>query len=93
MLEPEELKEILEAFFEDAPQLLDVGCRASQAGDWQQLSRSMHSLKGAAFNLRMDRLGELAARAEKGGQLSLQTLQEIRVELGYVEKVFHEYFR
>jgi len=92
MLETEELKEILIAFFEDAPKLIEKGIQAAQTGDRLQLSRSMHSLKGAALNMRMDKLGELANRAETGGGVSLQTLQEIQAEYERMEIVFHEYF-
>jgi HPt (histidine-containing phosphotransfer) domain-containing protein len=92
MLEPEELEEILTAFFEDAPILLEQGWRSFHAGEWRQLSRSMHSLKGAAFNMRMDKLGELAASAEKGGPLTSQTLQDIQTELIQMERVFREYY-
>ena len=96
MLEPEEMKEILEAFFEDAPTLLEQGKQALDDGDWQRLSRTMHALKGASLNMRMDALGASAARAEHAEQLPLSTLQgiirDIERELHQTERVFHEYF-
>lgn len=77
MLEPEELKEILQAFFEDAPSLIAAGRQAIAVADWSKLARSMHSLKGAAFNLRMEKIGTLAARAEHGDDLSADGLAEL----------------
>ena len=96
MLEPDEMKEILEAFFEDAPALLGQGKVAVAEGDSGKLARSMHSLKGAAFNMRMDALGELAARAEKGNHLSADILQQIMqgidTELLSVKQAFDDYY-
>ena len=96
MLEPDEMKEILEAFFEDAPALLGQGRVAVAESDGAKLSRSMHSLKGAAFNMRMNALGELAARAEKGTHLSSDILQQImqgiETELLSVKSAFDEYY-
>ena len=96
MLEPEEMKEILAAFFEDAPSLFEQGSQALQDRDWQRLSRAMHALKGASLNMRMDTLGSLASRAEQAEQLPLPTLQaifqDIERELHRTEQIFHEYF-
>ena len=77
MLEPEELQEILQAYFEDAPVLLAKGRMATDRGDWTGLAKSMHSLKGACFNLRLDHLGEMAAQAEDGKGLPQAKLQEL----------------
>ena len=43
MLEPEELHEILQAYFEDAPLMLAQGRRAVDRQDWQELAKSMHA--------------------------------------------------
>jgi len=77
MLEPEELQQILQAYFEDAPDLLANGRMAADRGDWTGLAKNMHSLKGACFNLRLDHLGEMAAQAEGAKGLSQAKLQEL----------------
>lgn len=96
MLEPEEMKEILAAFFEDAPGLFEQGKQALQDKDWQRLSRAMHALKGASLNMRMDALGALAAQAEHGEQLPLSTLQgiiqDIEREMHQTQQIWRNYF-
>ena len=96
MLEPEELKEILQAYFEDAPQILAQGRQAADRQDWLGLARSMHAFKGASFNLRLDRLGELASRAEQGNALPLanlfEVLQALEVELRKTETEVADFF-
>ena len=77
MLEQEELQEILQAYFEDAPVLLANGRIAADKENWAGLAKSMHSLKGACFNLRLNHLGEMAAQAEDGKGLSQAKLQEL----------------
>ena len=67
MLETEDLKEIFEAFFEDAVILMEGAERASRDNDGVGFCKNMHSLKGSALNLRMDVVGELAKQAEKEG--------------------------
>lgn len=95
MMEPEDLQEIFAVFFEDTPLLLEQGKLAWKNTDWLQLSRNMHAIKGAASNLRMNTLGELAARAEKGEHLSPQQLQdlleELETELHKIERVYQDY--
>ena len=90
MLEPEEAKEIFDAFFEDAYPLLQEGIAAMQEGDRKASSRKMHALKGSAMNLRMEVLGTLAAQAEKNEALSEAELAEIfsalQVELKAVDE-------
>lgn len=97
MLDPDELKEILEAFFEDAPGMVERGRRAMESQDWENLARSMHSLKGAAFNMRMDVLGELAEMAEKAGQFprlrQQELLQEIETELKQLAQDVRAYYK
>ena len=96
MLEPEELHEILQAYFEDAPLMLAQGRRAVDRQDWQELAKSMHALKGASFNLRLDSMGELASRAEQGNELPIanlyEVLQALEVELRKTEAEIADYF-
>ena len=81
MLDPSDVREIFDAFFEDSYPLIKDGIAALQAGDRQLLSRKMHALKGSALNLRMDELGNLASQAEKNETLSVNTLLELMIEI------------
>lgn len=96
MLEPAELREILQAYFEDAPLMLAQGRQAADRKDWTGLAKSMHAFKGASFNLRLDSLGELASRAEQGNALStenlVQVLQALEAELHKTETEIADYF-
>lgn len=96
MLEPDELKEILQAYFEDAPQMLEQGRLAVGRQDWSSLAKNMHSLKGASYNLRLDRLGELASLAEQGNALTIaklnEVLQAIELEMRNTEAEIAAYF-
>ena len=96
MLEPDELKEILQAYFEDAPQMLEQGRLAVGRQDWSSLAKNMHSLKGASYNLRLDRLGELASLAEQGNTLTIaklnEVLQAIELEMRNTEAEIAAYF-
>lgn len=97
MLDPADVREIFDMFFEDAHPLLQEGISALQRGDRQLLSRKMHALKGSALNLRMDRLGNLAAQAEKNETLAVNALVElltaIQTELEAVEACVNEFYR
>lgn len=96
MLDPEDMEDILAAFFEDAPKLMLEGLVSLKAGEMEKMSRVMHSIKGSALNLRMKKLGALAARAEKNGTLTPQALEEIlgqmNVELAAIEKNYHSFY-
>jgi len=65
MLEPAELKSILEAFFRSAFVKIEDSRRFIQAGDLKSFSLVMHAFKGLALSLHMIHLGELAAAAER----------------------------
>ena len=97
MLDPMDIREIFDAFFEDAEPLLNDGTAALRAGDRRLLSRKMHAFKGAALNLRMEALGNMAAQAEKNETLSEgeaeKLLQAIRVELVTVHSRVAEFYR
>jgi len=97
MLDPADAREIFDAFFEDALPLLQEGKKAMQEGDRQLLSRKMHTLKGSALNLRMDGLGNLAARAEKGSSLSASELagilEAVQIELEEVEASVRTFYK
>jgi HPt (histidine-containing phosphotransfer) domain-containing protein len=96
MLDPAELKEILQAYFEDAPQMLAQGQQAADSQDWVRLAKSMHALKGASYNLRLERLGELANMAEQGKSLPTaklrEVLQAIQMEMQRAETEIADYF-
>ena len=95
MLEPAEVKEILAIFFEDAPEIFMQGQAALAEQNFYKLARCMHSLKGAAFNMRMNSLGELADQAERCENLPIEKLQlimnAIDTELREVKTVFEKY--
>ncbi len=97
MLDPSDVKEIFEAFFEDAYPLIKDGTAALQAGDRHLLSRKMHALKGSALNLRMDELGNLASQAEKNETLSenelLGLMAKIQAGLEAVEASVNAFYR
>ena len=97
MLDPSDVREIVEAFFEDAHPLLQEGKAAFQTGDRQLLSRKMHALKGSALNMRMESLGRLAAQAEKNAPFSDPELAEILTaiqnELAAVEASVISFYR
>ncbi|HBS59792.1 MAG: Hpt domain-containing protein [Bacillota bacterium] len=62
-LEPADLQEIYEDFFFEAGGLLAAGKTQLAKGDFENLRRTLHALKGMAVNLRMERLGLLARQA------------------------------
>ena len=97
MLEPEDLKEIFEAFFEDAVVVLAEAEEASQNDDTATFCKRMHSLKGSALNLRMDVLGELAKQAEKDGASVGETqrgnwLLAIHTEVTAAKEIVNRYY-
>lgn len=97
MLEPEDLKEIFEAFFEDAAVVVAEAEEASRKSDTETFRRRMHSLKGSALNLRMDVLGELAQKAEKDGAMVGETqrgdwLSAISTEVTAAKEIVNRYY-
>ena len=77
MLEPADLKSILEAFFRSAFVKIEDSRRYIQAGDLKSFSLVMHAFKGLALSLHMIRLGELATAAERVDSFSPEALPTI----------------
>jgi len=73
MLTTEELKEIFSVYFEDASILL-IACQAAIGrGDFDGVSKTMHTLKGSSLNLRMHNMSTLAADLEDFGKKAEET--------------------
>ncbi|MZP30180.1 hypothetical protein GTO91_10715 [Heliobacterium undosum] len=64
MLTPEEFREALEIFFEEAENTLAGIDEALPKGDVKALKALFHDLKGSAFNFRLDDVGEMAKSLE-----------------------------
>lgn len=68
MLTVEEIREIYDAFFEDAAEIMRY-CRETAAGsDCPGLAKKMHALKGMALNLRMTELADVALAIERSAK-------------------------
>lgn len=63
-LEPEDLKDIYDSYFEETREMLGQWRELWEKSDTEQLAKLFHGMKGASNNLRMDELGELAKEAE-----------------------------
>ena len=68
MLEVEDLKEILEVYFEEAEEILLECETAWEASDIVSLSKLFHTFKGSAANFRMHDLSDLAVLLEKAAK-------------------------
>ena len=64
MLTVEEIREIYDAFFEDADEIIRFSREALTSGDCSSLAKRMHALKGMTLNLRMTELADLATLIE-----------------------------
>ncbi|ABZ85298.1 conserved hypothetical protein [Heliomicrobium modesticaldum Ice1] len=64
MLTPEEFREALAIFFEEAENTLAGIDEALPNGDGKALKALLHDLKGSAFNFRVDDVGEMARSLE-----------------------------
>ncbi|MCW2278401.1 Hpt domain-containing protein [Heliophilum fasciatum] len=77
LLEPEELEDIFEAFFEEADETLADCKRAMPSMDYEELKKLFHDLKGSAANLHLKDVTALAkvleAAAREKNELSVQT--------------------
>jgi len=99
MLEADELKEILDLFFEDADSLLEQVMAALDAQNSKEIIRILHNLKGSAANLRFETIAGIAAKLEteaKQGNFEVIPSQlpglqaEIRSAQEDVERYFHK---
>ena len=97
MLEPSELKGVLDLFFRSAPPKIQDAKIFLESLNFTGLSRSMHALKGLALSLHMSRMGELAAKAERSDLLSPESLNEIirqlEIELHEIQNIVDEYYQ
>lgn len=64
-LEPEELREVLDLMVVEAAQNLREARKSLAGEEFEQYLRYIHTIKGAAGNLRMKDLAALALQAEK----------------------------
>jgi len=62
------LIEVIQAFQEEAPQLIEAMRKALRQGDMKQLARSAHSMKGAAGNFSTCGTASAASQLEKDAQ-------------------------
>lgn len=97
MLEPDELKEIFEAFFEDAVDVMAQAEQAVKEDDMKAFAKRMHSLKGSALNLRMEVIGEIARKAEKeapAGRAEREgILRDLQQEIEAARQVVTAYYQ
>ena len=97
MLEPEDLEEIYELFFTDVKSWLQ-DYQQLATGDAGRLAALLHSLKGAANNLRMEETARKARQLEKEvlEGLSLpKTVCELEIlqkDIGELEARVHEFY-
>jgi len=83
MLTKEELREVLDIYFQDAKELVaDCYC-ANQRKDYSEIAQRIHALKGSSLNLRMDNIADMALEIE---QLASQTRRDIADDLSRVER-------
>lgn len=60
ILGEEDFSELLDAFFDDAAQVLKTLARICQTGDFNESDRTLHTLKGAAANVGLQPIADLA---------------------------------
>ena len=80
--------ELVETFFEEAPQLLAQMSRALEDGDAEAFRRAAHSLKSNGSSFGATRLAELARELEYLGRD--QRLDEAGPKLPHLEAAYEE---
>lgn len=97
MLEPSELKGVIDVFFRTASSKIEVARLSIQSGELEGWSSNMHALKGVALSLHMNRLGELAAAAEQSDLLLPAALpgivDQLEIELHDLREAVDAYYR
>lgn len=97
MLEPAELKKVLDVFWGSAADKLEEAGQTILSGELTNLSQKMHALKGVAFSLHMTRLGEIAAKAERLDLLSqvawLEIVKQLEAELRELREAVDAYYQ
>ena len=97
-LEPEDLKEIYESYFEETHEMLGQWEVLWETKDTDQLAKLFHGLKGASNNLRMNELGELAKRGEELAKAGIQDsileiMEQFQQELQRIERLVTEFYQ
>jgi HPt (histidine-containing phosphotransfer) domain-containing protein len=64
-LEPEDLKDVYDIYFEETAEALEKCEHALQAKEEEELGKLFHGLKGAANNLRLEAMGNMAKSGEE----------------------------
>jgi len=80
--DPEDV-ELIEMFLEDLPSRIETLNQTASAGDFSQMNRLAHQLKGAAPGFGFDPIGSTAAILEerlKTSNLEMIELDQIRAE-------------
>jgi len=86
------LKELMDTFKSDYPQKLDAICQAIKEKDFKTLNEAAHGLKGAAGNLFLTKVYELALELEKRGKENkIEGAEEIYKELEEEMEKFREF--
>lgn len=76
------VSQLLEEFVSDAPRRLRAMAKLAENGSWTDLAKAAHQLKGAAGNLSVYRLADVARRLEEAcNRESRQSVVEILAEL------------
>lgn len=71
------LRDVIDAYLEDTPQMISEMRRCSAAGDTENLSRLAHSLKSSSGIFGADRLAAVCRALEESDQVSSLTHGEI----------------
>ena len=97
MLDPEDLGEVFEAFFDETQEMLLKCEKALKNNDYQTLKKIFHSLKGSSANLRMKTLNELAVALEDGSNSFDQgliegSLPDLQKELTFLQEQVKNFY-
>ena len=88
MIELEDLKEVLEVYFEEADGILSECETALEASDVDSLNKLLHTFKGSAANFRMSNLSALALSLEKAAKAA--DLSVVKTYLPNLRKEFDQ---
>ncbi|WP_027363895.1 Hpt domain-containing protein [Desulfotruncus alcoholivorax] len=98
MVDPEDLKEVYEIYFDESRKNLSACCAALAKGDWKGVAKLAHAVKGASSNLRIHSIRYLAELLElhaKSGKteaisvLLLALCKEFDTVRTEVQRYFH----
>lgn len=97
MLDPHDLQEVYELFFEECKEALAQCRQVLQECDYNALRQIFHGLKGASANLRIELINNLTKKLEEAARLndaqSIYTLlPQLKESIQQTEKQVKSYF-